>query len=232
LASKKGRNNKTNNRGIKLTISDKTITDENEIARAFAEKLASTFADDTNTTKFDNEWKKNIDNIVKDKIGELKVLKHKKQRNFTLAELNKCIKNSNMLSAADPDGISNKMLSMLNEANRKHLLATFNLSLTNGTIPESWKHARIAMLLKKDKTATDIASYRPISSTSVIGKLAERLVSIKMWQHMKKNRIIIMKQSGFRAKRQTRDNLFTVIQKAQEAMEKKKDLLRHTQRFR
>jgi hypothetical protein len=57
----------------------------------------------------------------------------------------------------------------------------------------------ITMIQKKLKNSSNPKDYRPISLTSCIGKLAERLMLIKIKDFMEKNNIL-MRQSGFRSK--------------------------------
>ena len=46
----------------------------------------------------------------------------------------------------------------------------------------------------------------------------------KTKEFMEKNNIIIKQQSGFRNKRQTRDNIFYLTQKATESINRKKNI--------
>ena len=51
----------------------------------------------------------------------------------------------------------------------------FNLSLEEGIVPSEWKEANITSLLKKgSRNKPEI--YRPVSLTSVVCKLLERLI--------------------------------------------------------
>jgi hypothetical protein len=80
------------------------------------------------------------------------------------------------------------------------------------------------MIPKKNKNSSNPKEYRPISMTSCIAKLAERLILSKMREFMDKNNIIIKQQSGFRKQRQTRDNLFHLTQKATETINRGKKM--------
>ena len=64
------------------------------------------------------------------------------------------------------------------------------------------------MIPKKNNSSNNIKDYLPISLTSCLAKLGERLMLIKIKEFLNKNNIIIKEQSGFRAKRQTKDNIF------------------------
>ena len=69
------------------------------------------------------------------------------------------------------------------------------------------------MIPKKKSNSSDPKDYRPISLTSNLAKLAEKMIAIKLKDFLKQQNIIIKQQSGFRSFRQTKDNLFFISQK-------------------
>ena len=71
-----------------------------------------------------------------------------------------------------PDGISIKMLKGTIDAIVPSLTRLFNLSLSTGTFPNSWKLAHIVPVPKSGDSA-DPTNYRPISILSVVSKLLE-----------------------------------------------------------
>ena len=50
-----------------------------------------------------------------------------------------------------------------------------------------------------------------------LAKLIERIISIRLWDFLKENNIIISCQSGFRQNRKTKDYIFHLSQKVSEA---------------
>ena len=70
-----------------------------------------------------------------------------------------------------------------------------------------------------------MSSYRSISSTPCIARLFERLVLSRLQDFLSKNNVIITNQSGFRKERQTRDNIFSLIQNAQQGFNENKKTL-------
>jgi hypothetical protein len=80
------------------------------------------------------------------------------------------------------------------------------------------------MIPKKNKNSSNPKEYRPISLTSCVAKLAGRLILSKTKEFMEKNNIIIKQQSGFRNKRQTRDNIFYLTPKATISINRKKNM--------
>jgi hypothetical protein len=97
------------------------------------------------------------------------------------------------------------------------VLRLFNLSLINEKIPKNWSLSYVTMIPKKSDDKSDPGNYRPISLTSCLGKLCERLILIRLEKFLRKNNIIIKQQSGFRTKRQTSDNIVFLTQKIKES---------------
>ena len=78
------------------------------------------------------------------------------------------------------------------------------------------------MIPKKNDGKKDSKNYRPISITSCITRLCEPFILIEISEHLKKNKIIIKQQSGFRSFRQTKDNILAICQRNLEAFNLKK----------
>ncbi|CAF0725089.1 unnamed protein product, partial [Brachionus calyciflorus] len=125
-------------------------------------------------------------------------------------------------SASGPDLIHNLMLKNLPESTLYDILKLFNLSLTTRQIPNNWKKAQVSMIPKKVPPTQDPSKYRPISLTSCLGKLLERIIYTRLYSYIEKNFSLIQEQSGFRKHRRTADNLFFLIQKITESFNRKK----------
>jgi hypothetical protein len=64
------------------------------------------------------------------------------------------------------------------------------------------------MIPKKQDARDNQSNYRPITITNCLARLCERVLLISINDHLKKNKIKVKQQSGFRSHRQTKDNLF------------------------
>ena len=73
------------------------------------------------------------------------------------------------------------------------------------------------MLAKKSAGLEDVANYRPISLTSCVGKVVERVLNNRLSAYLEANNLLLKQQSGFRANRSTTDNLLFLVQKAIDA---------------
>ena len=96
-----------------------------------------------------------------------------------------------------------------------------NRSINCG-IPKSWKSAKIKMIPKKDGMSKDPEKYRPISLTSCLGKLIERLVRARLYNLLEGQNFISKQQSGFRSNKGAGDNLLFFTQKISESINKGK----------
>jgi hypothetical protein len=105
---------------------------------------------------------------------------------------------------------------------RKQILVLINETVKQSKIPQNWKNSIVSMIPKKVNNSSCPKDYRPISLTSCLAKVAERLMLAKIKEFLHKNKIIIKQQSGFRQKRQTKDNIFHLTQKAIETLNRGK----------
>ena len=72
----------------------------------------------------------------------------------------------------------------------------FNNSINEGKVPLSWKNANITALFKKG-SKVDPGNYRPISITSVVSKLLEKLIKNAIMKHLTHLNLLSKKQHGF-----------------------------------
>ena len=112
-----------------------------------------------------------------------------------------------------------KMLKELAEVLAKPLkIILFNTSLNEGVVPDIWKEGNITALFKKgDKS--DPGNYRPVSLTSVICKIMEKLIREMIVAHMIKNQLFSKKQFGFISGRSTTLQLIKVMDKWTEILD-------------
>ena len=141
--------------------------------------------------------------------------------NFTLAELNKAMKKLKRRKAPGEDKLHNEMLINLGETSRQVILCLFNRTLRTGTIPKAWRNAVISPILKKGKPQEDLNSYRPISITSCLGKLVERMINSRLYWWLETSGHLNSSQAGFRAGFRTEDQLFRLSQRIIDGFQRK-----------
>jgi hypothetical protein len=86
----------------------------------------------------------------------------------------------------------------------------FNILLINGFAPQDWREAIIVPILKPNKQPTDPLSYRPISLTSCLGKIMERVLNTRLNWHLETRNLLQPNQSGFRPNRSTIDHIIAL----------------------
>ena len=94
------------------------------------------------------------------------------------------------------DGIPPKLLMETVQQISIPLARVFNLSLKEGVVPFEWKEANIIPLFKKG-SRNKSENYRPVSLTSVICKLLERLIKDHMVDFLVKHKLLNSSQHGF-----------------------------------
>ncbi|GBM34603.1 hypothetical protein AVEN_123139-1 [Araneus ventricosus] len=74
------------------------------------------------------------------------------------------------------DGITANLIKNLPTSFKSTLLSIYNEIWSTGEIPSEWQIAKILPILKPGRDSKNIQSYRPISLTSVVCKIFERLI--------------------------------------------------------
>ena len=144
---------------------------------------------------------------------------------FVEVELENALSNLSKYKSPGPDKVTNEMLQNLGTKAKGKLLGLFNNSWTTGKVPQIWREADMVPVYKKGKDKTKASSYRPISLTSCIGKLMERMINARLMWHLEKNKLISPEQAGFRAHRSTEDQVTYISQKIEDAFQDKKHTL-------
>ncbi|MEG5283615.1 RNA-directed DNA polymerase, partial [Klebsiella pneumoniae] len=106
----------------------------------------------------------------------------------------------------DPDDISPRVLKEYSDQLEYPITLLFNKSLAQGRIPGAWKKANITPIFKKGNKKQAF-NYRPISLTSVVMKLFEKIIRDKVVAFLEANKLITENQHGFRSNRSCLTNL-------------------------
>ena len=144
---------------------------------------------------------------------------------FSKLEFDRALKKLKLRKAPGPDKIHNEMLHGLGQIGKETILKLINLTWHRGELPRTWKLAYLTPILKKNKPKGEPKSYRPISLTSCLGKLAERIINARLYWFLESTDSICPEQAGFRAQNCTEDQLFRLVQSAQDGFQGKKHTL-------
>ena len=199
-----------------MTINNETIADDQKKAEKFNKHFASISKASRRTDQ------------DKTKIADLKAKEKAPSANqesfeveFTLFELNKALKKLKKRKAAGQDKLHNEMLLNLGDTGKRIILRLINTSWCNGSIPKVWKNAVISPILKKGKSPDDLGSYRPISITSCLGKLMERMINFRLYWWLETSKSLSDNQAGFRSGFRTEDQLFRLSQRILDGFQQK-----------
>ena len=108
------------------------------------------------------------------------------------------------------------MLKECKEIISETLVSVFRKSLDSGKVPPMWKQANVVPIFKKgDKTLT--ANYRPVSLTSIVGKMMESVIAKNIREHLERHKLINESQHGFTKGRSCLTNLLSFYSKVYEA---------------
>jgi len=95
----------------------------------------------------------------------------------------------------------------------KPLSKLFQLSLDSGVVPQEWKEASVTPLFKKGKKDKP-ENYRPVSLTSILGKILESIIKDSIVEHLDKFKLIHTSQHGFTKGRSCLSNLLDFMEVA------------------
>uniref|UniRef100_K7F105 Reverse transcriptase domain-containing protein n=1 Tax=Pelodiscus sinensis TaxID=13735 RepID=K7F105_PELSI len=106
------------------------------------------------------------------------------------------IEKLNVNKSLGPDGIHPRVLKELKWEIAELLSVVCNLSFKSASIPNDWKVANVTPIFKKG-SRDDPGNYRPVSLTSVPGKLVKIIVKNKIVKHVEEHNLLDKSQHGF-----------------------------------
>ena len=139
---------------------------------------------------------------------------------FSLTELSSATSKLSSSTASGPDQIAYPLLKHLPEPAQLLLLSLFNRF--SHTFPSCWKPTTIIPTHKPGKPTSSPSSFRPISLTSCIFKLFERLIPSRLTFHLESNHLLSTCQAGFRPGMSSLDQILTLSQSIWDGFQKKK----------
>ena len=108
------------------------------------------------------------------------------------------IKELSSNSTAGPDGFPSSLLINCSDILAPALELMFSQSLTQGILPSALKRAVIVPILKSDEKYI-LGNYRPISLTSCISKVFERIIRKQVLPFLERKGLLNNTQHGFRS---------------------------------
>ena len=115
-------------------------------------------------------------------------------------------------TAPGTDGIYYTHIKNLPDRALEFLSAIYEITLRCAYFPKRWKQGQTILLNKPGKDLSSTKSYRPITLLSALGKTMERIINIRLKQHLETHNLLPESQAGFRSGRSTQDQLFKLTQ--------------------
>ena len=98
--------------------------------------------------------------------------------------------------AMGPDDIFSVVLRSCAQSVCCQLTSLFNLSLSQGVVPDDWKISNVTPVYKSGDTALT-SNYRPISLLLLCSKILERIIHNKLMKHLVEHHLLSDRQFGF-----------------------------------
>ncbi len=141
--------------------------------------------------------------------------------NFTQKDVEDLLKELNVNKSQGPDLLHPRLLFEARREISRPLFIIFRKSLDTGTLPEDWKYANITPIYKNKGSKNETTNYRPVSLTSVVCKILEKVIRKQIVHHMKRNKLFSSYQHGFLEKRSCLSNLLTTMEDWTQILEDK-----------
>ena len=139
---------------------------------------------------------------------------------FSPTEFPAAASNISSSTTTGPDKVAYLMLKHLPRSGMDFLLHIFNLSWSSHSFPSIWKTSSIIPIHKMGKPLDSPASFRPISLTSCVSKLFERIILSRLLFFLESNSILSPRQAGFRPGRSTLDQILYLSQSISDGFNK------------
>ena len=139
---------------------------------------------------------------------------------FSPAEFHAAAFNLSSSTATGPEKVAYPMLKHLPRSGMDLLLYIFNLSWSSHFFPSIWKTSSIIPIHKMGKPLDSPASFRPISLTSCMSKLFERIILSRLLFFLESNSILSPRQADFRPSRSTLDQILYLSQSISDVFNK------------
>ena len=149
--------------------------------------LTQTFTDNTRLTPNFNRIDFNVDDIIN------------------------LINSLNDNKSVGPDNIHIKIIKEGRNNLATALYYIFRRSIHYKEIPEDWKLANVTPIHKKGNKS-NVNNYRPVSLTSIVCKILERIIKCHLVKYIEENSLLYNTQHGFRSNKSCLTNLLEYIE--------------------
>ena len=195
-----------------MKIGGKTIISAKKKAEAFVQHYANVSR--LTFSKEEREINRQLKKLTRSRKGSFLI------PDLTMAELKSAIGKMRRKGAPGPDDIIPAFLKELGPIALDELLAICNMSLRSAECPQWWRDAIIIPLLKAAKSPSELASYRPVSLTSCIAKVLERMIAERLSHLAESNNWFTNIQAGFRKGHSCVDQIIRLSQAIEDGFQR------------
>ena len=202
--------------GVQTNASSVTIRDGDRAADRDGDKaelLAEKFELVSSTGNYSDAFQVRKDDVEKNHTPSFAndapdtPLSGQLNKHFNLQELSVALRGVKKNSSPGEDRIVYDFLRHLPSVSLYAVLRLYNAVWEAGALPNVWRHAIVIPILKAGKDPSVASSYRPISLTSVMCKLMERMAVNRLQWYLERHGLLSKVQSGFRRGRSTMDQV-------------------------
>ena len=197
-----------------MKINGRVITSTKKKAEAFAVHYAK--VSKLKILHHERAFNRRLKKLIKSQKGSFSIPE------LTMAELKSAITKMRRKGAPGSDDITPAFLKELGPAALKELLDICNLSLRSAECPQWWRDAIIIPLLKAGKPPSELASYRPVSLTSCVAKVLERMIAERLYHLAEVNNWFTSLQAGFRKGFSCVDQIIRLSQAIEDGFQQRK----------
>ena len=149
--------------------------------------------------------------------SKLQLISRLSKFNVTREQVVQVLKDLRIDKSPNIDSIHPHILKGLSDSTSYPLSLIFQDSMKSVIIPQQWKEAIIAPICKTMERCLG-KKFRPVSLTSVICKVLEKIIVIQISEHLKTNSLTCPAQHGFKSGYSTVTNLLEALNVWTEAL--------------
>jgi len=173
------------------------IVSDEGIAEAFKDYFSTVFTSEEGDIEFSN----GVSVCHVDSLRDI---------TFTVEEIKGLLCGLKPNKSAGPDGIHGRILREGQDYLAVALQIIFSRSFEYCEIPDDWKDANVVPIFKKGNKS-EVENYRPISLTSNVVKVMEKIIKGRIHEFLRNNNLISDDQHGFREGRSCLSNLLLFL---------------------
>lgn len=164
-------------------------------------------------TQAENPFQQNIIDTYNNFINNKTIISNSQFKKLITSpsEIRTLAKSTKNNKAPGLDKIPNLVTKNLPQKVYVQLYYIINAIIKTQHFPEEWKKAIIVPICKPGKEKSAVSNYRPISLTSTLAKLTERVILRRVQDTIDENNTLMSEQFGFRPQHNTTMQLVRVV---------------------